>query len=769
LRPLLKIVRYASPPAFFILLLITGLLGQAKGQQFTITATVHDSSGAVISGADVELRAEHSTQLKRTGPDGVAAFTGLTDSRGTVHVTANSFAPVEQKWSADSENVQITIVLRAPGASDRIVVSATRSEMRLSEVPGGAIALSTEDLQANPALALDDLLRQVPGFSLFRRASSRVANPTTQGVSLRGVGASGPSRALVLEDGVPLVDPFGGWIYWDRIPRAQISSVEVLRGGSSSLYGSDALGGVVQFLSRIPNEPSISIDASYGTENTPDVSVWAGASVSKWDLSGAADMAHTDGYILVPSSQRGTIDTAANSEHATVDGQLGYKISDNGRAFLRATFFDEGRDNGTPFQKNSTSTGFGVAGVSSTLGVHDSIMARVFGEAQGYDQTFSSIRSVNSPRDQELPTDIQHVPSQVLGGAAQWNHTVRGHTLIFGADIQEVMGASDEQLLLASALKVAGGRQFSSGLFGEDIFRVASKWTLIAGGRWDRWKNFDGSSARTPVPSGNATIQAYPDRIENSFNPRLSLMRALRSNMWFSVSGYRAFRAPTLNELYRTFQQGNTTTLNNPSLRAERLTGAEASLKSTAFENRLETRATVFWNDIVDPVTNVTLNSTTRQRQNLGRTRSIGAELDGAFRLTSVIQISGGYQYTDATVVDSPTLLGLDVLGVPRHQFTWGARYWQPTRVMLSVQGRYAGAQFDDDLNTLKLDQYYVMGLYAGRQFRGGLVGYMAAENVLSRRYAVALTPSAGAPIITQGPPILARIGVRYDFPASRR
>src|SRR5690349_23307197 len=153
--------------------------------------------------------------------------------------------------------------------------------MRLSEVPGSAVQLLPTDIQSNPALTLDDLLRQVPGFTLFRRASSRVSNPTTQGVSLRGLGASGPSRALVLEDGVPLVDPFGGWVYWDRVPRAELSSVEVFRGGASNLYGSDALGGVVQFLSRVPAEPAASVDISYGNENTPDLSAWTGTTIGR--------------------------------------------------------------------------------------------------------------------------------------------------------------------------------------------------------------------------------------------------------------------------------------------------------------------------------------------------------------------------------------------------------------------------------------------------------------------------------------------------------
>ena len=95
---------------------------------------------------------------------------------------------------------------------------------------------------------------------------------------------------------------------------------------------------------------------------------------------------------------------------------------------------------------------------------------------------------------------------------------------------------------------------------------------------------------------------------------------------------------------------------------------------------------------------------------------------------------------------------------------TWEARYWNPTRIMVSVEGRYASSQFDDDLNTFLLGRYYVMNLFAGRQFRGGLVGYAAIENVLNDRYAVAIA----SPIQNLGPPILARIGVRYDFPAGR-
>ncbi|MCU1270517.1 MAG: TonB-dependent receptor [Acidobacteriaceae bacterium] len=762
-----RIIRSAScvSQAVFLSLL---LAWSAQAQQVAITGVVQDATGAAISGAQVTLRSSGSIQTTTTSVEGRFSFTALSNSSGTVRVVANGFAPAERSWPGTSEEAQLNFVLRGVAQGERVVVSATRTELKLSEVPGSAVELSPEDLSANAGLTLDDVLRQVPGFSLFRRSSSRVANPTTQGVSLRGLGASGPSRALVLEDGVPLVDPFGGWVYWDRIPRAELSSVEVFRGGESSLYGSDALGGVIQFLTRVPTGPSFSVDTSYGTENTPDLSAWAGTKVSRWDFEAATDMSRTDGYILVPASQRGMVDTAANSKHATVDAGMGYQISDTGRAFLRGTFFDESRNNGTPLQRNSTGTGVGTAGINTGVGEHDSIIARVSGQVEGYDQTFSSIVS---NRNSETLTDIQHVPSQEGSAAAQWNHELKNQTLIGGADVQEVMGASDEQLFSSKtgahfANNIAGGRQRSTGIFGEDIFRIASKWTVIAGARWDDWKNFNGNTVRIALPAGTAAGQLFPSRSETSFSPRLSLMRNLGGNAAVWVAGYRAFRAPTLNELYRSFRQGSTVTNNNPLLRAERLTGAETGVRATAFNQKFESRATVFWADIVNPVTNVTLSSTptltTRERENLGRIRSLGGELDGVVHVSNSIQISAGYQFTHAYVVDSTrSLVGKLVPEVPKQQLTWEARYWNPTRIMLSVEGRFASSQFDDDLNTLVLGRYYVMDLFAGRQFRRGFVAYAAVENLLNQRYPVAIA----SPIQNLGPPILARIGLRYDFP----
>ena len=577
------------------------------------------------------------------------------------------------------------------------------------------------------------------------------------------------------------MDAFGGWVYWDRVPRASLASVEVFRGGASNLYGSDALGGVVQFMTRQPDHgPAFTLETSYGNERTPDLSFWTGTRAGQWDLSLASEMFRTDGYIIVPTWQRGSVDTPANSEDATVDLTIGHKLGEKGRIFGRGSFYTEFRNNGTRIQTNDTRLGEGAIGVDQQFGSNDSLTFRAYGLVQGYDQLFSSVAS---NRNSESLTDIQHVPEQVVGGAGQWTHFLGRHqTLIAGMDVMEVMGASDEQLFTTGTHtrnNASGGRQRILGWFGEDLVRF-NNWTIILAGRFDDWNNFNASSICTPV-SGTCTSSPsalYPSRSDFAFSPRLSVLRALSRNVSVTGSMYRAFRAPTLNELYRSFRLANVLTQNNPFLNAERLTGAEAGVNITALQSKLDLRGTFFWSDIVDPVQNVTINPTSnpvlRQKENLGRIRSRGVELDGVVHISRDVQLSAGYEFTAATVVNYTvppgeiSLLGKDVAQVPRNVFTWEVRYWNPSRIMLSVQGRYVGNQFDDDQNLYPLGRFYTMDLQIGRNLTRNVEVFAAAENITDERYNVANTPAGTGSLFNIGPPILYRVGLRLNFPREK-
>ena len=150
-------------------------------------------------------------------------------------------------------------------------------------------------------------------------------------------------------------------------------------------------------------------------------------------------------------------------------------------------------------------------------------------------------------------------------------------------------------------------------------------------------------------------------------------------------------------------------------------------------------------------------------------------ELDTSVHVSPDIQISAGYEFTDATVVNytvplaAVSLLGKQVAQVPRNAFTWEARYWNPSRLLLSVQGRYIGNQFDDDQNKYPLGRAYTMDLQIGRNLSRNVELFAAAENILNQRYNVANTPFNGISLLNLGPPILYRIGMRLNFPPEGR
>jgi outer membrane receptor protein involved in Fe transport len=231
------------------------------------------------------------------------------------------------------------------------------------------------------------------------------------------------------------------------------------------------------------------------------------------------------------------------------------------------------------------------------------------------------------------------------------------------------------------------------------------------------------------------------------------------------ASGYRSFRAPTLNELYRGFRVGNVQTLANPYLRAEHFAGAEGGARASMFHDRLSIRGNMFWGYVTDPVANVTLSVTSqlilRQRQNLGRTQARGLLLAADFRLNNSFTISGAYQLTDSTVVSfpaNPALVGNMIPLVPRNEFTFQGTWAAPKKFFVAVQGRTAGNEYDDDQNKLPLGGYFVLSTTVSRPLPKGFTFFVAGENIANESYEIARTP-----VINVGQPATVRVGLRWQ------
>ena len=732
---------------------------------FHVTGTVVDQKNAAIPDARVTLKkARQIVATTVTNSVGDFALVDTEPLPGVIEVDTNGFAPLQITIEATTK-LPLHIVLSPQSPSAQVTITATRIAMPVDETGASIAVLTNKDLQTTAASTLDDTLRQVAGFSLFRRSGSRAANPTSQGVSLRATGASGASRAVVLADDIPLNDPFGGWIYWDRIPRESIEEVEVLLGGASHLYGSAALGGVIDITTRRPNTNSLSFVASYGNETTPNLSLFGSGTKRGWAASIAAEMFHTDGYVLVPQDERGRVDTLAGTRDLVTNLRVERNFGTALKFFAGASVFGESRTNGTPLQTNRTHLRQFVFGSSWDSSQAGSLSARVYGGTQTYDQNFSAI---SADRNSETLTRVQRVPAQVFGASVQWSKVIGSkHTIVAGFEGREVRGTSNELAYVngrPSSFVDASGREREVGAYFEDLTRFGSHFFINAGGRLDHWRNYAALSASRPVSIQNPTaVTFFPDRTENAFSPYTSVVYRFNERVTATASMTRAFRAPTLNELYRSFRVGNVLTLANENLRAERLTGGEAGLRVTNNNNKVALRGSFFWNDITRPVANVTLTTTpsliARQRQNLGRTRSRGLELQSDAILNRRWTLSGSYMFADATVVDFPAsslLEGLRLPQVPRHQLTIQTRYENPSIVTVGLQARASSSQFDDDLNQFRLDSYFTLDAFVSRAVNRTFEIFGAVENIFDQRYEVGKTP-----VTTLGPPILVRGGVR--------
>jgi iron complex outermembrane recepter protein len=656
-------------------------------------------------------------------------------------------------------------VEEAEPVEDEITVTAGAVATPASEEPAAVTVVPAEEIEATGAVTLDDALRQVPGFTLFRRTGSATANPTTLGASLRGVGGSAASRALVLADGVPLGDPFGGWVAWGRVPRAAIERVEVVRGGASDLYGSSALAGVVHLLRFDPqgpaDEPAWRLTASAGERETATASAWVGAVAEPFDWSVSADLLSTEGSVPVAPDERGAVDTPAGVEHGAAEVTLGWRpggadeVGGGGtRLFLRAAWFDEERTNGTRLQENVTRIGHLTLGADG-----DSWSGRLWAAEHDFEQTFTAVAD---DRDSERLVRAQEVPARDLGLSlrSSWALQEDAHRLTAGLDLRSVRGTSHETVFLPSGSEIgvdAGGEQLLAGAWLEDLLRLGDRWTARLALRHDRWENED--------RSGRA-------REESAWSPRVGVAfrAASTSKGAWTLTGtaYRSFRAPTLNELYRGFRVGDVVTDPNPALGPERLTGAELGARwVSARSSGWTARATLFHMELDDAVTNVTTEVTPelilRQRENVGTSRSRGVEIEaeGAVgRLAGTpVEVAIGYLGTDAEVTEDERagLEGLRIAQVPEHQGSlrlgWTAP--PPAGVRIDLRARYLGDAFDDDRNLFRLGDATVVDLRLARPAGPAVEVFVAAENLLDETYAAGRTP-----VTTLGPPRLVRLGV---------
>jgi outer membrane receptor protein involved in Fe transport len=765
----------------FTLLLTLAVLAPP---QSVLTGSVRDTTGATVVGAIVVV--EGTPQRTVTGADGRFAVT--PGSTGSVVLVVRAAGFAEWRRTLATTAAALDIVLAPAGVLETVTVTPVRSEMRLGDVPASMSVLTRRDIRQSPAVLADDVLRALPSFSLFRRTSSIAAHPTAQGVSLRGIGPSGVSRTLVLQDGIPFNDPFGGWVYWSRIPLEQADRVEVVDGASSSLYGNYALGGVVNIVTAPAAPRTFSLKTQYGSLNSRNVEALAGDVRGRLGVTVDGGLLATDGYAPVVErnpagvAERGLVDNNVSLDTTRMNIRVDLRASDRLRGVVRAGYFREDRDNG----KHSTITGdpeendtrWTSASAGFTLRLADrSEVEGSFSVGSGtLRSNFLAVPASTPPRNVGRMTLNQRVPTTSYTGMAQWRlSAAERHALTVGSDWRWVDGDSEEDVLDAvtgttvTLRRVSGGTQRGLGAFAQHIFTATSALTITTGVRVDGWRNSDGHNLEHTVATGLPTANhnpVLPSRSDTVFSPRIAAIYRLadRVSVWGNVG--TGFRAPTLNELYRQFRVGTVLTVANNQLGPERLRGGELGIQITPL-SALAWRTTWFDNRITDPVSNVTISAAganvTQQRQNLGATRVSGIQTSAEYRAGSAWRFSGAYIHQRARVTENPAnvaLVGNVLPQVPRHRGSVQASYSDPRFFTASVEVLAMSRQFDDDLNTRAvpglpdagLPGYTVVSLSVSRPMGRRVEAFAGVQNLFDRQFFVGTLPTTvGAPRVITG------------------
>ena len=539
----------------------------------------------------------------------------------------------------------------APGDASQIVVTGTG----LAQPPGtpayGSVVIDRQRLLDSASGRIESVLADVAGFQQFRRSDSRSSNPSNQGATLRALGGNASSRTLVLLDGVPIADPFFGYIPFSALAPERLSVVRVTRGGGIGAFGAGAVAGTIELASATRDQlPDFSASAFYGSRDSTELS--AGLTQDLGDgyvsLSGRWDRG--DGFQTTPKDQR-----VAATVPAAYDGW-----SSNLRAVAPISATSELQFRATLFEDNRT---LRFAGADSMSQGQDASIRYINRgpwqvDALAYIQArnFSNIViSSTSPFRKSL--DQRNTPSTGIGGKIEIRPPVGpDHVLRLGVDTRFATGDMYEDAYNANIasnprtfLRHAGGEQWTTGFFAEDDWTLGDKLVLTGGVRADHWSIRNGFyhqvNATTHATTGSSD---YADRSDWEVSGRIGALYRASDAVALRTAAYSGFRLPTLNELYRPFVVFPITTQANAGLNPEKLKGVEAGVDLTPAEG-ITLSATAFYNQLDDAIANVTVAANTRRRGNVDRIVAKGVELTAAAALGDM-RLSASYAYSHSTV-----------------------------------------------------------------------------------------------------------------------
>ena len=656
-----------------------------------------------------------------------------------------------------------------------IVVVGSGLAQRPGDKAFDVVAIAPERIAESASNRLESVLADVAGLQQFRRSDSRSANPTSQGISLRGIGGNASSRALLVLDGVPQADPFGGWVAFPAYATDRLGLVRVTRGGGSGYFGPGALAGTVELESLAAAEqPGVAASAAYGSRASIDAQASAALRRGAGFATLSAAYARGDGFVPTVRESRGPADRPAPYEQASGAVRAVVAVDPTTEVQASIAAFTDRRERGTAFTANRSE------GADASLRLVGrgrwGFSALAYLQTRAFASEFASVNAARTAATQTL--DQYNTPATGTGARIEIVPPLgTGLDLRLGADWRRTEGRTQERYTYVNAaptrLRRAGGETRTVGAFA-DASAETGALTLTLGGRVDRWRIANGFLRETPIAGGAALTDArFETREGTEWTGRAGAAFTPVEAVTLRASGYRGWRLPTLNELYRPFRVGTDAVAANAALAPERLVGVDGGVTLT-FIPGASLAATLFWNRLDDAIANVTAGrgpgtfpgvgfvaagGTYRVRRNLDAIRSHGLEIDARWEAGPVFA-QGSWSHVDPRVEASGAAAALDGLRpaqTPRDLIS-ATLGWRKGGMVVSGTLRHTARQFDDDQNSRSLAPATTADAYLALPITTAIAIEARAENLFDERVEAGV---AGNAIVERATPRTLWIGLR--------
>jgi iron complex outermembrane receptor protein len=643
-----------------------------------------------------------------------------------------------------------------PDESEDIVILGRGLDLPPGTPAYGSTVIDRDRLTNDASGRVEDVLSDVAGFQQFRRADSRSANPSAQGATLRALGGNASSRTLILLDGVPVADPFFGYIPFSALTPDRLAAIRVTRGGGSGPFGAGAVAGTIEMVSAGRTDlPLVAGEAFYGSRNSESLSASLSPDLGRGFATISGRFDRGDGFQTTPDDQRVVASVPARYRSWSAGVRAVAPVGATAELQFRGLLFGDKRT--LRFQGAD----------SRSDGEDASIRFVSRGEwkidALAYLQARTFTNKVISATSFKLTLDQRNTPSTGLGGKIELRPPVGGdHVLRIGGDMRVAEGELFEDAYSAAGLvtarRNAGGNTSVTGLFVEDDWTLG-RVVLTGGARVDRWTISDGFFRERSAAGVLASDTAFPKREGTEWTGRAGVLFRATPAIDLRAAAYTGFRLPTLNELYRPFTVFPITTQANADLAPERLRGIEGGVDLRPAPG-VTVNLTAFYNRLGDAIANLTIGPYLRRRGNVKAIEAKGLEASVEWR-RGAVSLSASYALSDSKVrAPGMAFDGLAPAQSPRHAAS-ATLGWAPRKgPMLSLTVRYVGDQYEDDLETNVLPAATTVDTVVRIPVARGVSLIARAENLFD--VAVETRNQAGS--IDLGTPRTLWIGARFGL-----